>query len=71
MCGKGFIRARIELAGVSVALDRSVKLLGIERLEPRTKSRQLARVELFDGFFNVFGSGHGRDIALPREAQKG
>jgi hypothetical protein len=71
MRGKGFIRARIELAGLSVALDRSVKLLRIERLEPSTKPRQLARVELFDGLFNVFGGGHVGDIALPREAQKG
>ena len=71
MCGKGFIRARIELAGLGVALDRSVKLLRIERLEPSTKPRQLARVELFDGLFNVFGGGHDGDIALPREAQKG
>jgi hypothetical protein len=71
MRGKGLFRARIELAGVSVALDRSVKLLRIERLEPRAKPRQLARIELFDGFFNVFGGRHGEDIALPREAQKG
>ena len=71
MRGKGFIGVRIELAGARIALDRGVKLLRIERLEPRAKSRQLARVEPFDSFFNVFGGGHGPHIALPREAQKG
>jgi hypothetical protein len=71
MRGKGFIRMRVELASTSVAFDRSVKLLRIERLEPSTKSRQLARVELFDGLFNVLGSRHDGDIALPRGAKKG
>jgi hypothetical protein len=53
---KGFIRERLKLASLGVALDRSVKFPRIERLEPRAKPRQLARVKLFDSFLDVFGN---------------
>src|SRR3984893_1721574 len=62
--GQGFIRMRIKLAGLGVALDRGVKLPRIEFLEPRAKPRQLARGKLFDGFLDVFCGGHAGDIAV-------
>jgi hypothetical protein len=56
--GKGFFRKCVKLAGLGVTLDRGVELLGVEYLEPRAKSRKLARGKLFNGFLDVFGSGH-------------
>ncbi|MGA7809397.1 hypothetical protein [Bradyrhizobium sp.] len=32
--GNGFIRVRVQLAGLSVSFDRSIELLRVERLEP-------------------------------------
>ncbi len=58
MRGKGFICMRVELAGPGVPLDCGVELLRVERFEPRAKSRQLTRGQLFDGLFDVFGGGH-------------
>ena len=52
--GKSFVRMGIELAGVGVVLNRGVKLPCIERLEPRAKSHELTRGELFNGFLDVF-----------------
>jgi len=43
MLCQGFLGQRIELAGLRVTLDRGIELLGVERLEPRAKPRQLAR----------------------------
>jgi hypothetical protein len=62
--GKGFIRVRIKLAGAGVALNGGVELLRVEDLEPGAKPPELARGELFNGFLDVFGGGHVRDIAL-------
>jgi hypothetical protein len=56
--GESFFRMRIKLAGPRVPLNGGVELRRIEGLEPRAKSRQLARGKLFDGFFDVFGGGH-------------
>jgi hypothetical protein len=71
MVSDGLVRERIELASARVALNGGVKLLGVEGLEPGTKSRQLARRKLFDGFLDVFGGSHGGTIAVGRFAQKG
>jgi hypothetical protein len=60
---KGFVRMCIKLAGARVPLNRGVELLRVEGLEPRTKPRQLARGELFDGFLDVFGSGHAWSVS--------
>ena len=68
--GKGFIRMRIQLAGLSVALDGGVKLLRVEDLEPGAKPRERARGELFNGFLDVFGGGHVEDVALARGTEK-
>ena len=64
MCGKGFFRERIKLAGVGVTLDRGIELLGVEYLEPCAKPRKLARGKLFNGFLDVFGSGHPENISF-------
>ena len=55
---------RIKLAGTDVAVDGVVELPRVEGFKPRTKPRQLARGKLFNGFFNVFGGSHVRDIAF-------
>jgi hypothetical protein len=69
--GESFFRMRIKLSGPSVPFNSSVKLLCVEGLEPCAKPRQLARGKLFDGFLDVFGGGHDRDIALARGVEKG
>jgi hypothetical protein len=66
--GKSLIGERIQLAGMSVALNRSVELPGVEGLEPSAKPRQLARGELFYGFLDVFSGGHHENIASREEA---
>lgn len=68
--GKRFFRMRIELAGARVPLNGGVELRRIKGLESRAKPRPLARDKLFDGFFDVFGGGHVRDIAFARGAEK-
>jgi len=71
VCGKGFLRMRIELAGTNVPLNGGIEPLRVEGLKPRAKPRQLARRKLFDGFFDVFGGGHVGDIAFVWGAEKG
>jgi hypothetical protein len=66
MRGEGFVR--IKLAGLGVALDRGVELLRVECLESGAKPRQLPRGELFNGFLDVFGDGHTKEIAFAGEA---
>jgi len=68
--GKGFIRMRVKLAGADIPLNGGVKSLRVEGLEPRASSRKLARRELFDGFLDVFGGGHVRDIAFARDRKR-
>jgi hypothetical protein len=65
--GKGLIRVRIKLAGVDVPLNGGVELRRVESLEPDAKPRELARGKLFNGFLDVFGSGHINYIAFGRE----
>jgi len=65
--GKGLIRVRIKLAGRNVPLNCGVELRRVEGLEPGAKPRELARGELFNGFLDVFGSGHINYIAFGRE----
>ena len=62
MRGKRFIR--IKLTGARVALDRGVELPGIESFEPGAKPRELTGGKLLNGFFDVFGGGHDRNIAF-------
>jgi hypothetical protein len=69
--GERFFRMCIKLASARVRLDGSVELRGVEGFKPRAKPRQLARGKLFDGFLNVFGGSHVKDIALGRDAEKG
>jgi hypothetical protein len=68
---ESFFRMRIKLAGVLVPLNGGIELRGIKGLEPCAKPRQLARGKLFDGFFDVFGGGHVRDIAFAPGWEKG
>ena len=45
----GLLGKRIELAILRVTLDGSIEPIGFERVKPRTKPRQLAWRQLFDG----------------------
>ena len=69
--GESLFGLQIKLAGARVPLNGSIELRRDEGFEPRTKPRELARAELFDGFFDVFGGGHDRDIAFAGGAEKG
>ena len=62
--GKRFFRVRVELASVYVLLNLGVELCRVKGLEPHAKPRQLAWGKLFDGFLDVFGSGHLANIAF-------
>lgn len=61
----------IKLAGVDIPLYRGVEFPGIEGLIPRAKALQLVRGELLDGFLDVFGGRHLRDIAFTPVTEKG
>ena len=67
MCGESFFRVGIKLAGALVPLNSGVELCRIKGFEPRAKPRQLARGKLFDGFLDVFGGGHTKNIAFARD----
>jgi hypothetical protein len=69
--GESLFRKRIKPAGARIPFNGSVEPLRVEGLKPRAKPRQLARGKLFDGFLDVFGGGHGSDIALGRGVEKG
>ena len=68
--GKGFIRMRVKLAGADIPLNGGVESLCVKHLEPGAKPRKLARGKLFDGFLDVFGGGHVRDIAFARDRKR-
>lgn len=67
MRGESFLRMFIEPAGACVPLNGGIELFGVEGFEPRAKPCKLARGELFDGFLDVFGGGHAKDIASVRD----
>jgi hypothetical protein len=69
--GESLFGLRIKLAAARVPLNGSIELRRVEGLEPRTKPREFARRKLLDGFLDVFGGGHDRDIAFRRGAKKG
>jgi hypothetical protein len=50
---QSFLGKPIELACLSITFNRGIELAGVESLKPRVKSRQLARGQLLDGFFDV------------------
>src|SRR5579872_1062105 len=70
MRGQRFICVGVKLARAGITLDRRVKLLRIERLEPGAKSRQLVWRKLLDGLFNIFGGGHRGNIAIVERLEK-
>jgi hypothetical protein len=62
MCLEGFLCKGIKLSCVGIVRNGHVETFGVEHLEPCAKTRQLWRVQLFDGLFNVFGCRHTKDI---------
>ena len=58
MRGKRFLGQRIQPAFNRVPGDSGIEMPGIEGREPGTEPRQLWRGQPFNGFFDVFSSGH-------------
>jgi len=67
MRGTCFVRKGIELSDSSVPLDGGIEPFRVKGVEPCAKPRELTRVELLDGLFDVFGGGHSGRIAFSRE----
>jgi hypothetical protein len=70
MCREGFFCKCIEFSGVRIVLYGRVEPISIKYLEPCAETRQLPRVQLLDGFFDIFGGGHVRNIASVRRGEK-
>ena len=68
---EGFLCKAIELSSRGIALNGGVEPIGVKHLEPCTETCQLPRVQLLDGFFDVFGGHHIRNIASVRRREKG
>src|SRR5829696_2862089 len=68
--GERFFGMGIQLAGADVPFDRGIELGHVEGFEPGAKARELARGKLFNGFLDVFGGGHSRNIAFVTAAEK-
>ena len=70
MCREGFLCECVEFSGVRIVLNGGVEPIGVKHLEPCTETCQLPRVQLLDGFFDVFGGRHIRNIASARRREK-
>ena len=70
MCREGFLCECVEFSGVHIVLNGGVEPIGVKHLEPCTETCQLPRVQLLDGFFDVFGGRHMRNIASVRRYEK-
>ena len=70
MCREGFFCKCIEFSGVRIVLNGGVEPIGVKHLEPCAETCQLPRVQLLDGFFDVFGGRHMRNIASVRRYEK-
>ena len=68
--GNCLLGKNIEFAIACITFDRRIEPLGIERLEPRAKSCQLARRQLLDGFLNVFCGCHPGNIPSEKHREK-
>ena len=71
MCRKGFLCECVEFSGARIVLNGGVEPIGVKHLEPCTETCQLLRVQLLDGFFDVFGGHHIPNIASVRRREKG
>src|ERR1700688_1957635 len=67
---ESFLCICIELSGGRIVCDGFIELLCVKRLEPCTKARQLPRVQLFDGLFDVFGGCHLSHITPAWRSEK-
>jgi hypothetical protein len=70
MCRKGFLCECVEFSGVHIVLNGGVEPIGVKHLEPCTETCQLPKVQLLDGFFDVFGGHHISNIASARRREK-
>ena len=66
----GFLSKLIKLAITHVTFDRCVEPIGIERVKPGAKSRQLTRRQLLYGLLDVFGSCHSSKLTLKSHLEK-
>ena len=70
MCRESLFCKCIEFSGVGIVLDGRVEPIGVKHLEPCAETCQLPRIQLLDGFFDVFGGRHMTDIASERRREK-
>ena len=70
MCRQGFFCKCIEFSGLRIVLNGRVEPIGVKHLKPCTETCQLPRIQLLDGFFDVFGGRHVRNIASVRRYEK-
>jgi hypothetical protein len=70
MCREGFLCECVKFSGVRIVLNGGVEPIGVKHLEPCAETCQLPRVQLLDGFFDVFGGRHIRNIASARRREK-
>ncbi len=70
MCRQGFFCKCIEFSGLRIVLNGRVESIGVKHLKPCTETCQLPRIQLLDGFFDVFGGRHMRNIASVRRYEK-
>ena len=67
---EGFLRKPIELSSRGIVLNGRVEPIGVKHLKPCTETCQLPRIQLLDGFFDVFGGRHITNIASVRRYEK-
>jgi hypothetical protein len=70
MCRQGLFCKRIEFSGLRIVLNGRVEPIGVKHLKPCTETCQFPRIQLVDGFFDVFGGRHMRNIASVRRYEK-
>jgi hypothetical protein len=70
MCRQGFFCKCIEFSGLRIVLNDRVEPIGVKHLKPCTETCQLPRIQLLDGFFDIFGGRHMRNIASVRRYEK-
>ena len=71
MCREGFLCECVEFSGVRIALNGGVEPIGVKHLEPCAETCQLPRVQLLDGFFDVFGGRHIKEYSIRAAPRKG
>jgi hypothetical protein len=62
MGSKRLFSKAVELAGFGIPFNGGIEATGLKGLVPCAKAGKLSRIQLFDGFLDVFCSGHCGNI---------